>query len=659
MHQNQSGIYTTNNLSSHASLLLSASPTIITSPLQNNTNNPQSSQLLPQTAPTRRQPSAQLLASNNFDNNDSHLNTDSPSINTLEDGYINFKKPQNEMFKKLDGKIQRIVAAHSNLNKLYALNDFPSLGVGPKRPFELPPQLPPPPPWVPRGSAEYGNQWSEDPINPLSSLDDCSNSDNDQLRRKPSMHSSNNPMKPVKSHQTITTTSPAGKAGPLTIDSAITKLHKRRQQQQLDPNAPFDVKRIFENSASSSSSKPTPTLTVGQFNTLSQTIKEILLDDRGTKSRSKDNKDFQRDLINILKQGIDSVSKNANLKFNATNYSPPRQKVSEQRSLLWRGNPQTLFNTIRRETSLLLKKREQQAAKPSLSLLSDQQNFNPPMHESITVTNRQSNIIRPQTIKVVVPPTEYLCSVSDSHDSPRNQIESPSNSSRSTARLSYQVIKSKLKSFQELNQIYLGKAQQFQDLNQASKRKKTLEKSLEKIVDRLYTTKCSPSPPGPTPAPIAQKLTNLATSILQSSRRPCSTMPAPTPIPVFRSPFTVATKSSYLYAGPAGASRIVNLKSKKSKKSHAFGLKLVNYLERECPQPNTEKITIEQFARCLNLVRSNDISLQRHQEQLLQSESKWRMPISNRPLRLRRLRGERMHMPASASYRATRKVGLQ
>lgn len=656
MHQNQSGIYTTNNLSSHASLLLSASPTIITSPLQNNTNNPQSSPLSSQTTPTRRQPSAQLLAASNFDNNDSHSNTNSPSISTIDDGYINFKKPQNEMFKKLDGKIQRIVAAHSNLNKLYALNDFPSLGVGPKRPFELPPQLPPPPPWVPRVSAEYGNQWNEDSINPLSSLDDRCNSDADRLRRKPSIPITNTPIEPVKSCSTATASS-SSKAGTLTIDSAITKLHKRHQEQQLNQKSP--VNQVVSGPTSSSSHDPPSNLSAAALSSLlRQKIREALMTQRTTKYpegtlSDEDKINFQRDVINLLKQSIERVSKGAKLKFNIDKCSPPRPKVPEQRSLLLKGSPQTLFNTIRRETSLLLSKAEQLSARPSLSLLSDQQNFNRHLHENITVTSVQSNH-KPQTIKVVAPPTEYFCSISGFHNSHRCQVGSSSNSLQKTPKLSYQVIKSKVKSFQELNQICLGKTERLQDL-----RKKSLEKSLEKIVDRLYTTKCSPCPPGPTQAPIAQKLTNLATSILKSSRRHPSTIQGPTPIPVFRTHLPAAAKSGYLYPSSAGASRIVNLESKKSKRSHSFGLRLVNYLERECPQPTTDEITIEQFARCLNLVRSNDVSLQRHQEQLMQAQSKWRLPISNRPLRLRRLRGERVHMPASASYRATRKAGLQ
>lgn len=676
MHQNQSGIYTTNNLSSHASLLLSASPTIITSPLQNNTNNPQSSPLISQTIPARRQPSAQSLAASNLDNNDSHLNIDSPSISTVDEGYINFKKPQNEMFKKLDGKIQRIVAAHSNLNKLYALNDFSSLGVGPKRPFELPPQLPPPPPWVPRVTAEYGNQWNDDSINPLSTIDDRSNSDTDQSRQKSSMSRTSTPMKPVKGRQL--TISPSVKSGPLTIDSAITKLHQRRQQQQVTPKPSVNLNQVLRGPASSSSSPSTnnssPTITPAQFSLLAQKIKETLETECASKNQGgslsgEDKKKFQEDLIALLKEGITAVTKNAKFRFNTTNNSPPRPKTSDQRSLLLKSSPQTLFNTIRRETSLLLNKREQHGTRSSLSLLSDQQNTNRNVHESVTITNRQSNNNRPQTIKIVVPPTEYFCSNSDSNDSPRNQLESLSDSSQQTPQLTYQVIKSKIRSFQEFNQICLGKSHKFPHglggINPGLKRKKSPQKSLDKIVDRLQA-KWSPSPTNSeSPAPITQKMTSLqqqiiysSASLLQSSRG-SSTMSAPTPIPVFRPPLSAATKSGYFYASSAGASRIVNLKSKKSKRSHLLGLKLGNYLERECPQPNTEKITIEQFAKCLNLVRSNDASLQRHQEQLLQAESKWRMPISNRPMRLRRLRGERMHMPVSASYRATRKVGLQ
>lgn len=683
MHQNKPGIHATNAHSSHASLLLSTTPTMINSPLQNNTNNPQQTSTIPsQMNSIRRQPSAQLSVAGILDH-DSHINTDSPLINPIADGYINFKKPQNEIFKKLDGRIQRIVAAHSNLNKLYALNDFSSLGAGPKRPFELPPQLPPPPPWIPKVAAEYGNQWNDDSINPLGTLDDSSNFHNEKVRRSSSLpRSIASPQKLARIHQT-----PPSKAGSLTIDSAITKLHQRRQQQQLSSRPTLNLNQVIKGptpSSSSSSMSPnntTPTITPAQFSLLAQKIKETLETECGTSKdqggnlSGEDKKKFQEDLIALLKEGITAVTKNAKLKFNTNNYTtPPKNRVSDQKSLLLKSSPQTLFNTIRRETSLLLSKRDQ-GGRASLSLLSDQQSFNRHTQETLTITNRQP-ISRPQTIKVVMPPTEYYCSSTGPNDLTENatslkQVETSNEHNSKRSQLTYQVIKNKIRLFQESHQIYLGKSHRFPHglggINPGLKRKKSAQKSLDKIVDRLQA-KWSPSPTNSeSPSPIStQKMTNLqkqiiysSASLLQSSRVGPS-ISAPTPIPVFRSPLTAATKGAYYYPSAVGASKIVNLKSKKSKRPHPLGLRLGNYLERECPQPNTEKLTIEQFARCLNLVRSNDAVLQRHQEQLLQSDLKWRMPMSNRPLRLRRLRGvEKMHMPASASYRATKKVGLQ
>lgn len=520
MQQNHHKSYA-NNLSSHASLLLSASPTIITAPFQNNTNNSQGSPIPSAITPTRRQPNTPLLAASNLDN-DSHLNIDSPLGNSITEGYINFKKPQNEMFKRLDGKIQKIVAAHSNLNKLYALNDFSSLGVGPKRPFELPPQLPPPPPWVPKVAGEFGNQWNESPNNSLNSPDDATNNELIDLRPDPLMYSSDLVMKAPMKHNSRSNMLTTKSSSP-TIESAISKLHQRRQQQEQqklnlgsDQTVKQPIKEPAPCSSSSSSTNPVPTITSNKFSLIVQQLKEDLRRaPRPQKTTPEERRKFREDLITVLKEEIFAITKSAKLKSVPLNNLKSKPKVAEQQSLLL-NSPQTLFNTIRRETSLLLNKREN-VGRSSLSLLSDQQTFN---RQNLKSIHRQP-INKLQTIKVIVPPTEYYpCHRFDSKES---------------------------------------------------------------------------------------------------------------------------------------------TKSKKAKRFHCIGLKLGNYLDRECPQQSTEKITVEQFAKCLNLVRPNDISLQRHQEQLLQSDSKWRIPVGNRPLRLRsvRLRNrEKIHMPASASYRATRKVGL-
>lgn len=532
MQQNQPGLYK-NNLSSHASLLLSARPTIITSPLQNNSsNNPQqTSSSSASVTLVRRQSSTPLLASSNLDN-DIQLNHDtmfnSSTLVNNED-FINFKKPQNEIFKKLDGKIQKIVAAHSNLNKLYALNDFSELGVGPKRPFELPPQLPPPPPWVPKVANEFHSPRSDDlqgassPSTSVGDLSDLRSNSGTPAARHGGL---------LMARQSISRPSSQG-GGSITkprlsnasIESAISKLHQRRQQQQINQKQssgtsiriqPVRKEPHASTSASASHSLATPThVTPAQFSMWVQRIKETLETARASNDRveqmsSEDKKRFQKQLLSVLTREIISVTKQkeiqARLKSNASACTKPDIATHHhQRPLLNRSSPQTLFNTIRRETSLLLnKKAAQQPARSSLSLLSAQQvHKRPPICEPAPI-NPKPLVRLYHTIKVIVPPTKF-------HKHPKSD----------------------------------------------------------------------------------------------------------------------------------------------------HSLRLGNYLERESPQPSNEKITIDQFAKCLNLVRANDASLQRHQEQLLESETKWRMQANNRPLRLRRIHGEKIRMPASASYKATRKVGLQ
>lgn len=521
MHQNQSGLYK-NNLNSHASLLLSARPTIITAPLQSNSsNNPQQTSSSPASVTlVRRQSSTSLLASSNLDN-DIQLNSDNLFNNSLNnEDFINFKKPQNEIFKKLDGKIQKIVAAHSNLNKLYALNDFSELGVGPKRPFELPPQLPPPPPWVPKVTNEFNNSCNDE----LQSTTSTSTS----VEELSDMRS--NSATPARQSLLMAKQSmnrvPQGlvskpRLSSASIESAISKLHQMRQQKQNQqskpkPNTPNKILSPVKKQPHPSTSNPASNLsapthvTPAQFSMWVQRIRETLETARASNDQvgnmsNEDKKKFQKQLLSVLTREIITVTKQkeiqTRLKSNVNICTKP-DKAPQQRPIFARTSPQTLFNTIRRETSLLLNKKAQ-PARSSLSLLSTQQVIKRPNCEVASSPPKQFARLY-HTIKVIVPPTKY-------HKHPKSDVS----------------------------------------------------------------------------------------------------------------------------------------------------LRLGNYLEKECPQPSNEQITLEQFAKCLNLVRANDASLQRHQEQLLQSETKWRLQASSRPLRLRRIRGERIHMPASASYRATRKVGLQ
>lgn len=695
MHKNQSGLYT-NNLSNHASLLLSASPTIINSPLQNNTNNSQQSspQQPSSVAHVRRQPSTPLLATVGNLDNDVYMNIDSPPINKSSEGYINFKKPQNEIFRKLDGTIQKIVAAHSNLNKLYALNDFSTLGVGPKRPFELPPQLPPPPPWVPKVSADYCGQWNDEAIEPLLALDKTA-------KRGPTLSLDSDPntaesriARDATLSQNCLNTTKQVKTSSL-IDSAISKLHQKHNIQRVlntrgvavyDPQ--FTESTNIQQPSPSASTKPTGTkLTPAQFELLVRNIRDTYEQMehgdtnqkkgvQNTESHAQSKRtDFQNkragDIVDLLKKEIAAVTKSIGFNFSPVQ---KRSKQNDDKSLLLKSSPQTLYNTIRRETSLLLNRREPASNRSSLSLLSTEPLNRQNAHQNLY---SNSNKCQPmtklqQTIKVIVPPTEFHplpkdekkeTSPSENEDRECTKSDhSNSKGSLSSKRppLTYQVIRNKIRLFQEANKIYLGKGDSSPIKSSLIKKKFGHKTELDRIVDRLQA-QGTPNNSSFDPKHLnnlRRKLVPSSTNFLNSPSAAAS-ISAPTPIPVFRSPLSVSSKGGYVYACSSSATRIVNMKSKKTKRLHHFGLRLGNYMDKECPQPNSEKITVEQFARCLDLVRSNDVSLQIRQEKLTQAECKWRMPSGNRPLRLRRIRGERLHMPASSSYKATRRIGLQ
>lgn len=686
MHHNQSGIYT-NNLSSHASLLLSASPTIVTSPLQNNSNNPKNPPLPSPVPAIRRQSSAPLLPADNLDL-DAQTNNASPSNSCPQEGFINFKKPQNEIFKKIDGKIQKIVAAHSNLNKLYALNDFSGLHSGTKRPFELPAQLPPPPPWVPKPNSDNQDNTSQE--------DDRKQASTRVVQRvrseSPKTHT--NIIKPGSSliSQSFKMSDIPNNSSPkstnFTIDSAITKLHQRRQQreqfqQSLQKPAHQSMQQRREDfsnkfvtnirQASKPANPPIPSssktlihnINPATFALMAQKIKEALETDpsktQNESLASEDRKKFQENLINLLKKEISVVAKSAKLKFSTPPKNPPKQP--EQKSLLLKSSPQTIFNTIRRETSLLLSQKDS-SGRSTLSILPSQINngtrFQPDINN---LSSRQQGFNKVQnTIKVVIPPSEQHFETFKKSDTLTKTPDKSYGSTRS--QLSYQVIRNKFKTFQENNRVSLAKPPR-PSLSSPhiypSSKKICPQRSLDKIVDRLQA-RCSSvasefgdfsqTERKPT---LHEQIISSSASLLRSSQ---VNLPSSiSAIPVFRSPLISSTKSSYLNTN--GALKSLGTKSRKHKHNHHLGLRISSYLDNECPQPSQETITIEEYARGLNLVRTNDISLQRHKEKLLQSEIKWKMPIGNRPLRLRRIRGERIHMPPSASYKAASKVGLQ
>lgn len=795
--------------------------------------------------------SQQSLASNLKDNKD-NLSGSSTDNHTDEsssaESVANLNKSQGISLKKLDG-IQRLVAAHSNYNKLYALNDFSGPGVGPKRPFELPPKLPPPPPWVPKvSSSDYSvSQWAQDCFNEtrVDLLDPRPSSSNSSGNTPESTNSfqqahvrSSSAGLPVQQNTlTMSTprTNPRGnlpKTTSITIDSAISKLHQRLQQKQqqnqepqqshhLQPrrqlshqqqqlnqetlqliqqmrrnkqqqqqqqrgqetlqllqlrqrnkqhqlmmqrqqgqliwqqhrarqqqivnrqqitspqrhlitkptnqqfnivrrldtqssgtaqlldstgSRPISVKNLLSNvSPGSNSVDSAPlnrngsTITSAQFNLLAQKIKETLETECANKNQagnlsSEDKKKFQENLIALLKQEIAAVAKSANLKFN----SPPanRSRPVEQNSFNLKCSPQTLFNTIRRETSLLLSRRErvsnQSTHNNRINDANSLLNRDSDLRQSYKIINRhattshdvpasvnssrQSTYQLQQTVKIVIPPTEYYQNPnaqSRLSDQKREESENfvavksedSSNSSTMRPALTYQVIRKKLKAFQDNNQIYLGYGLFSNSNNESrllSRSKKLPQKSLDKIVDRLQA-KCSGSlsktqpQQRSNPISLQQRIINSSADLLRvaAGGRTTGSVTGVTPIPVFRSSLTGSQRGDWLNTG-SFESRVA--KSKKLKRPNNFGLKIANLIEREHPQPNKDQITVDQFAKCLNLVRATDIPIRRHREQL-ESEMKWKLPVSNRPLRLRRVRGERM--PPSASYKATRKAGLQ
>lgn len=732
MHPNRPQQSIINELTGHASLLLSnTSPTIISSsPLQNNTNN---------------------ASSQSNTNISTNTNTPLVIMNSSDDDLvpelnINFKKPQNEIFKKLDGKIQKIVAAHSNLNKLYALNDF--AGGGPRKPFELPPQLPRPPPWVPKVSSDYGcSQWTEDALHDMNRTHPINSAES--FRQRPIIPGSNKVTRIVSKQEPRNDYSPPPKQPPPTLDSAISKLHQRRQQQQQlqqqqqqsqsSPQQKLSIQLVNKPQTLPSKfqvPQPQPRISqqaqkihqlnikpqqqnivtttsvrdlfpgssraganlaqfsskdIGALNALIKAQKQqnlqqqIPLKEQSTGPTSirpnltpEERRKFQMELINIFRQEIAAVTKLARLKFQSPQLSE-RSRNNDQNSLLLKKSPQSLFNTIRRETSLLLNRKEP-ANRLGTSLLSE-------LNSNSRTTYGQPLQIRQafnrfQAIKVVVPPSEHFKHVCGKQpngkdgsektrckcfESKAKNLEIDEWCPTRQFTLKYRNLQMKLyqlKYVQKRDEFNRKRGTSISMLpSDARRRLIDPQKSLDNIVGRLQA-KCMTSTSS---SPVNQQelldqSSDISSPVPESprvSQKPETYSPpqSPKPIPVFRS---LASKGSFMSASAmVPNSRIVSLKSKKARRLHYFGLRLGNYMEKDSAQPNTEKITIEQFAKCLNLVRANDVSLKRHQEKLLQAEPRWRIPVGDRPLRLRRIRGERVNMPPSASYRATRRIGLQ
>lgn len=385
------------------------------------------------------------------------------------------------------------------------------------------------------------------------------------------------------------------------------------------------------------------------------------------------------ELINVFRQEIAAVSKLAKLKFQSPQ-SGGRPEIADQNSLLLKKSPQSLFNTIRRETSLLLNRRDA-VARSGTSLLSELQ----PASRSNLGHNLQS-AFRPafnrfQAIKVVVPPSEHFKHVCGKQPSGKEGAENSNcKCFESKAQnlnmdewcpsqqftLKYRDLQMKLfqlKYVQRKDELNRKRGISISMLpSDARKRTNNPQKSLDNIVGRLQakcmsSTSSSPVNPGSHDPPSGLSSPVPDTPRVVPKVESFSPPQSPKPIPVFRNSPNKGTLTSS--ASMTSNNRLVNLKSKKAKRLHYFGLRLGNYMEKDSAQPTTEKITVEQFAKCLNLVRTNDASLKRQQERLRQSEPRWRLPVGDRPLRLRRICGERVHMPASASYKATRRVGLQ
>lgn len=717
-----------NELSGHASLLLSASPTIINSPLQNNTNNTS-------TSSNKINKSANASANHALASSGAHCSDDE-----LPDDNINFKKPQNEIFKKLDGKIQSIMAAHSNFNKLYALNDFSS---GPRKPFELPAPLPRPPPWVPKTSSDYGcSQWAEET---LTNLNRVANEDLDNsFRQSTSISGSNLVVRSTPKTNVL----PQTKTPTLSIDSAISKIHQRRQLEQQGQSltiTPQQLKqarfqlpraqpRISEQAlkihqieikpvptnrsqgaarslfpSPSGSNQSAPRFSPGNLEALNALIRkqqqqQMRQNQRvsnqpnkstGPTSISSDltpeeRKKFQKKLINIFTQEIEAVTRLTNVKFPQ---SAERPRTAEQQSLLLKKSPQSLYNTIRHQTSLLLNRNDPNRS--GVSILSEQQSSST---RAQFVNNLQAAfrpvVNRYHTVKVVVPPTEFFKHSCGKQPSGKGDCENKDcNCLKSKTQISnvdewcpprqftlkYRNLQMKLyqlKYIQKRDELNRKRGISISMLPaDARKSKQNPQKTLDRIVDRLQarcnsSNSCSPTTPGLQPKNSANDqsersndLTPSASPKVSHSHEVSLSPPmSPKPIPVCRSALT-SGRSGYLTSGSSvlssNISKVASQKLKKAKRLHNLGLRLNNYMDKDNPQPTTDKISLDQFAKCLNLVRSNDASLRRHQEKLTQSEMKWRIPVSDRPMRLRRIHGDKMRMPASASYRATRKVGLQ
>lgn len=655
MHHQNKPTPLANNLSAHASLLLSASPTIIHSPLQSNTNN-----------------------------------TTSYSDDELPDDNINFKKPQNEIFKKLDGKIQKIVAAHSNLNKLYALNDFS--GAGPKKPFELPPQLPRPPPWVPKVSSDYVcSQWAEDSTNNLNSR--TLNQQLPQFRQSSSILGSTKVTKITSNHD------PKGnplvsKRPTLSIDSAILKLHQRRQQQtkqtqqkpqnstqsSMSEQLLQQIQKLAQRSTQHDANTtrdpfPGPSRP-GDFAQVDYTKRPISIipvppnqtsiektDSIRTNLTPDERRKFQMELINMFRQEIAAVTKLAKLKFSPQNDKRP--KTFDQKSLLLKKSPQSIYNTIRRETSLLLNRKEpiNRSGSSLLTTKHPRNSLEPNWNAAVNIpVDRLRQIVsRYHTIKVVIPPTEFhkhscieanktmsenlVCRCYESSQSKDIDQRCPTKS----FTVEYDTLRKKLSRYRLGIQL---------ESEQAKKRLATFD-SFKRALDRHSTWNQSLNR-GQIPEPLLpeSRINELLNSIIEPSQSSYdlskSPLSSPRPIPVFMTP---STKGGIHYnnGNSTSASKIV--RSKKARRLHQSSLKFTNYYERERPQ-HSERLTKDQFCKFLNLVRHDDDSLKKYRERISNSEMKFKLNYKDRPVRLRRIHGDMARMPASASYKATRKVGL-
>lgn len=548
--------------------------------------------------------------------------------------FINFKKPQSVLFNKLDGKIQQIVAAHSNLNKLYALNEF-SPGQGSKKPLELPPQLPPPPPCIPKPSSDHMGMQASSEQKVQSYL---SKTKLEMSNTSPLFLNDKSSKKPKVDRDRIESAS----------CSSFNPIKLPDEQKSAWTNSINENSINIVPSSSPQTRHPPTTIKMSE---LAKLIKETF--DASNRKADLSGNDIEENLMKTIRQqivaAIAQVDKNSTI-FK-TNSQRAQANLPSLKSQLKRLSNigQSSISHARNETSLLLNKHARSNVSSGSSLLASKQANN----KNLVNQNSIPYKIESHTMKVIVPPSEQVNpAIVDQALIKKLRLKRPRTTHR---RIDYNVLKSKIASFKNAYAKVARKGYHSVPtfLNHTEKKPaKKLDFIVERLANKVVPVIEDEADNHQSDDSIQLKDMNTSADVIQ----PPQLNTQITPIPVFSSPSQSCNKNLYIYTHSGGnVAKTGSMKSKLNKKGPSHSLRISNYTEKELPQPTIDKITVEQFARYLNLVHTDDVMLQKKRQQLMESEMNWKSPIGSRPLRFRRInRGERFN---PSGYRSANYVG--